>query len=59
MIEELRVGLFAQAIGTPRPVSEQRVYKAIDQLTGLRGPLVCRPAAIGDGSVTRAERRRR
>jgi ATP-dependent helicase HrpA len=32
MIEELRVGLFAQIIGTPRPVSEQRVYKAIDQL---------------------------
>ena len=32
MIEELRVGLFAQNIGTPRPVSEQRVYKAIDQL---------------------------
>jgi ATP-dependent helicase HrpA len=33
MIEELRVGLFAQGIGTPRPVSEQRVYKAIDSLT--------------------------
>ena len=32
MIEELRVGLFAQGIGTPRPVSEQRVYKAIDAL---------------------------
>jgi ATP-dependent helicase HrpA len=32
MIEELRVGLFAQPIGTPRPVSEQRVYKAIDRL---------------------------
>jgi ATP-dependent helicase HrpA len=30
MLEELRVGLFAQGIGTPRPVSEQRVYKAID-----------------------------
>ncbi|SDY54156.1 ATP-dependent helicase HrpA [Modestobacter sp. DSM 44400] len=30
MVEELRVGLFAQAIGTPRPVSEQRIYKAID-----------------------------
>jgi ATP-dependent helicase HrpA len=26
------VGLFAQGVGTPRPVSEQRVYKAIDQL---------------------------
>jgi ATP-dependent helicase HrpA len=32
MIEELRVGLFAQGIGTRRAVSEQRVYKAIDQL---------------------------
>jgi ATP-dependent helicase HrpA len=32
MVEELRVGLFAQVVGTPRPVSEQRVYKAIDQL---------------------------
>jgi ATP-dependent helicase HrpA len=30
MVEELRVGLFAQAVGTRRPVSEQRVYKAID-----------------------------
>jgi ATP-dependent helicase HrpA len=33
MIEELRVGLFAQTIGTPRAISEQRVYKAIDALT--------------------------
>ncbi|MGY1651156.1 ATP-dependent RNA helicase HrpA [Geodermatophilus sp. SYSU D01119] len=33
MVEELRVGLFAQQIGTPRPVSEQRLYKAIDALT--------------------------
>jgi ATP-dependent helicase HrpA len=33
MIEELRVGLFAQTVGTPRPISEQRVYKAIDQLS--------------------------
>jgi ATP-dependent helicase HrpA len=33
MIEELRVSLFAQGVGTPRPVSEQRVYKAIDQLS--------------------------
>ncbi|TFV76799.1 ATP-dependent RNA helicase HrpA [Blastococcus sp. CT_GayMR19] len=32
MIEELRVGLFAQVVGTPRPVSEQRVYKLIDSL---------------------------
>jgi ATP-dependent helicase HrpA len=34
MVEELRVGLFAQVVGTPRPISEQRIYKAIDQLTG-------------------------
>ena len=33
MLEELRVGLFAQPIGTPRPVSEQRVYKAIDKIS--------------------------
>ena len=33
MVEELRVGLFAQDVGTPRPVSEQRVYKAIDALS--------------------------
>ncbi|MDP9428985.1 MAG: ATP-dependent RNA helicase HrpA, partial [Actinomycetota bacterium] len=33
MLEELRVSLFAQNVGTPRPVSEQRVYKAIDALT--------------------------
>ncbi|GAB3194780.1 ATP-dependent RNA helicase HrpA [Geodermatophilus arenarius] len=33
MVEELRVGLFAQQLGTPRPISEQRVYKAIDALT--------------------------
>ena len=29
-IEELRVSLWAQQLGTPRPVSEQRIYKAID-----------------------------
>ncbi len=32
MIEELRVSLFAQALGTPVPVSEQRIQKALDQL---------------------------
>ncbi|CCG05385.1 ATP-dependent RNA helicase HrpA [Blastococcus saxobsidens] len=32
MVEELRVGLFAQIVGTPRPVSEQRIHKAIDAL---------------------------
>jgi ATP-dependent helicase HrpA len=34
MLEELRVSYFAQAIGTARPVSEQRVLRAIGQLTG-------------------------
>jgi ATP-dependent helicase HrpA len=29
-LQELRVSLFAQQLGTPRPVSEQRIYKAID-----------------------------
>ncbi|EFC79652.1 ATP-dependent RNA helicase HrpA [Parafrankia sp. EUN1f] len=35
MIEELRVSLFAQALRTPYPVSEERIYRAID---GLRHP---------------------
>ncbi|MGV0838001.1 ATP-dependent RNA helicase HrpA [Mycolicibacterium thermoresistibile] len=30
MIEELRVSLWAQQLGTARPVSEQRLYRAID-----------------------------
>ena len=30
-IEELRVSLWAQQLGTPRPVSEQRIYRAIDE----------------------------
>ena len=34
MIEELRVSLFAQQLGTRYPVSEQRIYKALDQITG-------------------------
>ena len=29
-IEELRVSLWAQQLGTPRPISEQRIYRAID-----------------------------
>jgi ATP-dependent helicase HrpA len=33
MIEELRVSLWAQQLGTPRPVSEQRIYRAIDAIT--------------------------
>jgi len=32
MIEELRVGLFAQSLGTAYPVSDKRIYKAMDQL---------------------------
>jgi ATP-dependent helicase HrpA len=32
MIEELRVSLFAQMLGTAHPVSEKRIYKAMDQL---------------------------
>ncbi|OBG70437.1 ATP-dependent RNA helicase HrpA [Mycobacterium sp. E3298] len=31
-IEELRVSLWAQQLGTPRPVSEQRIYRAIEAL---------------------------
>ena len=33
MIEELRVSLWAQQLGTARPVSEQRIYRAIDAIT--------------------------
>ena len=32
-IEELRVSLWAQQLGTPRPVSEQRIYRAIDAVS--------------------------
>jgi ATP-dependent helicase HrpA len=35
MIEELRISLFAQALGTAEPVSEQRVWRAINQVRGL------------------------
>jgi ATP-dependent helicase HrpA len=34
MIEELRVSLWAQQLGTPRPVSEQRIYRAMDAVHG-------------------------
>ena len=30
MVEELRVSLFAQSLGTAHPVSEKRIYKAMD-----------------------------
>jgi len=33
MLEELRVSYFAQSLGTPYPVSEKRVLRAIDQLS--------------------------
>jgi ATP-dependent helicase HrpA len=33
LIEELRVSLFAQQLGTARPVSEQRIYRAIDAIS--------------------------
>jgi len=33
MIEELGVSLWAQQLGTARPVSEQRIYRAIDAIT--------------------------
>ena len=32
MVEELRVSLFAQQLGTPHPVSAKRIYKAMDAL---------------------------
>ncbi|MGH3879933.1 MAG: ATP-dependent RNA helicase HrpA [Actinophytocola sp.] len=32
MIEELRISFFAQTLGTAHPISEKRVYKAIDAL---------------------------
>lgn len=33
MIEELRVSLFAQQLGTPYPISDKRILQAIDQLS--------------------------
>jgi ATP-dependent helicase HrpA len=33
MLEELRVSYFAQSLGTPYPVSEKRVLRAIEQLS--------------------------
>ncbi len=34
MVQELRVNVFAQVLGTPYPVSEQRIYRAMDALAG-------------------------
>jgi ATP-dependent helicase HrpA len=36
MIEELRVSLFAQLLGTSGPVSEKRIHAALDRLTSAR-----------------------
>ena len=37
MIEELRVGLFAQGLGTAYPVSAKRVQKAIADVRSTAG----------------------
>ncbi len=34
MIEELRVSLFAQTLGTAGPVSQRRIERALDELHG-------------------------
>ncbi len=34
MIEELRVSLFAQQLGTPYPISDKRIMQAMEQLGG-------------------------
>ncbi|WP_206194039.1 ATP-dependent RNA helicase HrpA [Serratia microhaemolytica] len=34
MIEELRVSLFAQQLGTPYPISEKRILQTLEQLSG-------------------------
>ncbi|MBO0810193.1 MAG: DUF3418 domain-containing protein, partial [Actinobacteria bacterium] len=34
LIEEFRVSLFAQSLGTPVPVSEKRILTALDRLAG-------------------------
>ena len=36
MVEELRVSLFAQSLGTSGPVSEKRVRRAIAAAAGAR-----------------------
>jgi len=36
MIEELRVSLFAQVLGTSGPISEKRIEAALSRLTGAR-----------------------
>jgi ATP-dependent helicase HrpA len=31
MIEELRVSLFAQSLGTPYRISEERIFRVLDE----------------------------
>jgi ATP-dependent helicase HrpA len=38
MIEELRVSLFAQTLGTPTPVSERRMRSAIARIRDSVAP---------------------
>ena len=38
MIEELRVSLFAQVLGTSGPVSEKRIQAALARLADAAGP---------------------
>jgi ATP-dependent helicase HrpA len=33
MLEELRVNYFAQSLGTPYPISDKRIYRALDDLS--------------------------
>jgi ATP-dependent helicase HrpA len=43
MIEELRVSLFAQTLGTPAPVSEQRIHAALQKLAAIASPAPAAP----------------
>jgi len=54
MIEELRVSLFAQVLGTPVPVSEKRVLTALDRLTNPAGS--GRPAGLNGAGSARSWR---
>jgi ATP-dependent helicase HrpA len=47
MLEELRVSLFAQTLGTPAPVSENRVMAAIARIAGDRHLVVSGAAGAG------------
>ena len=50
MIEELRVSLFAQVLGTSGPVSEKRILTALDRLAGA-GRGARRPARAGPAAT--------